>query len=67
LLKEFIDAFKYLWLENLNIQLKSIDTLADITAGYAGVVCGYLVNNVKRAEQRTASRKVITERQSRVI
>ena len=47
LLKEFIDAFKYLRLENLNIPLKSIDTMADITAGYDGAFCVNIIKKVK--------------------
>lgn len=50
LLKEFMDAFRYLRQENLNILLKSIDTMADIIAGYAGGLGVSVIKKVKRVK-----------------
>lgn len=47
LAKENFDAFKYLRLENFDIPLKSIDTLADITAGYAGAFYVSIIKKIK--------------------
>ena len=51
LLKESVDAFRYLRLENINMSLKFVDTLADVVFGYAGAFSVRIMTRMKGVKE----------------